>query len=133
MRISDWSSDVCSSDLGRVGDGARTPAQAGHDDCIIGRCRCLALVGGVSGRRLSLGGAILSRCGGILGEGGRRCHQRECGRRRNAREFCEIDHLFYPSRYVSTRSEERRVGKGCVSKCRYRLVRYHKKKKTKNK
>src|SRR3546814_9982233 len=30
MRISDWSSDVCSSDLGRIADGATAPA-AGPD------------------------------------------------------------------------------------------------------
>src|SRR3546814_14413552 len=34
---------------------------------------------------------------------------------------------------VSKRSEERRVGKECVSTCRYRCSRYHKKKKKKKK
>src|SRR3546814_20012874 len=36
MRISDWSSDVCSSDLGRVARRRRKPGQppGGHDACV---------------------------------------------------------------------------------------------------
>src|SRR3546814_1382231 len=65
MRISDWSSDVCSSDLDAVPQGHR---QQGHRR-----------------RRLS------------VGDGGAEAH----------------------------RSEERRVGKECVSTCRSRWSPYH--------
>src|SRR3546814_20963326 len=71
MRISDWSSDVCSSDL----DLGR-----GHPQAASGECR-------------HHGG----RDGGLAGTG---------------------------------RSEERRVGKECVSTCRYRWSPYHEKKKS---
>src|SRR3546814_12237103 len=85
MRISDWSSDVCSSDL------------------------VVALAGG----------------GGGAGRSQRRqyCH-------------CDLAHwntasglsrLSEPS--SATRSEERRVGKECVSTCRSRWSQYHSKKK----
>src|SRR3546814_8740718 len=77
MRISDWSSDVCSSDLFRCrteGAGrARKAAQAAQGPAIWGPCRS-------DGRR--------------------------CARPR-------------------TRSEERRVGKECVSTCRSRWSPYH--------
>src|SRR3546814_7193271 len=81
MRISDWSSDVCSSDL-----GGRNPLRCG-------------------GRQ----------CGP---EVGRHCADRtvpERSRRTRSRG----------------RSEERRVGKECVSTCRSRWSTYHEKKKIK--
>src|SRR3546814_15620145 len=77
MRISDWSSDVCSSDLlgdqsGKAAQGLR-PAAAGLRLCAVRR------------------------------------HQRR----------------------ARPRSEERRVGKECVSTCRSRWSPYHSKKKNK--
>src|SRR3546814_1679835 len=77
MRISDWSSDVCSSDLGR---------QAGRD-----RIRWAALLAGHGGG----GGRGPAR----LGDHGAQDRPR--------------------------RSEERRVGKECVSTCRSRWSPYH--------
>src|SRR3546814_11686943 len=71
MRISDWSSDVCSSDLA----GEQTPG--GRMPVVVAR------------------------------------------RRRDRRGR-------------ASRSEERRVGKECVSTCRSRWSPYHSKKKTKN-
>src|SRR3546814_2019641 len=86
MRISDWSSDVCSSDL-VVGDD-----RIGRDDGDRGLGRCqLARLGTEPDRRLALLG---------LGLGGGE-HLRE------------------------ERSEERRVGKECVSTCRSRLSPCH--------
>src|SRR3546814_1832471 len=79
MRISDWSSDVCSSDL-RTGGGA--PVR----------------------------GKILRACEGVRPGGagdGRAAAARYQGRRRDRR------------------SEERRVGKECVSTCRSRWSPYH--------
>src|SRR3546814_20590977 len=73
MRISDWSSDVCSSDL--------LP-----DDCLVY----------------------------LMGS-----------------RYCETDKLtdLAWSLFKDTRSEERRVGKECVSTCRSRWSTYHYKKK----
>src|SRR3546814_19530001 len=97
MRISDWSSDVCSSDLG---------TESRPDE---GRLRHLAVRTGRSGRRV--GGA---------GVRNRRLRDDE---RRAART----------AQRLGQRSEERRVGKECVSTCRTRWSPNHLKKKTYNK
>src|SRR3546814_14727620 len=73
MRISDWSSDVCSSDLSNVSLSLRTPPLA----------------------------APAARC---------------------------PVPFFLLSDFVEGRSEERRVGKECVSTCRSRWSPYHYKK-----
>src|SRR3546814_20843755 len=84
MRISDWSSDVCSSDLHLIAvragdaDGARS-ARAAHE------ARILVIIASFIGV-----GAALTRA-------------------------AETD----------VRSEERRVGKECVSTCRSRWSPYH--------
>src|SRR3546814_1798538 len=86
MRISDWSSDVCSSDLTIneiVESGARL---------VISADRAPHMLDAVDPR-------ILSRLAGGL--------------------VADI------SRLTSTRSEERRVGKECVSTCRSRWWPYH--------
>src|SRR3546814_13958379 len=110
MRISDWSSDVCSSDL-------HTPG--GADDARGRRPRDRA--GAVGGRPESPPG----------GQTGR------------AREVSRIPHVVLRtlgaelgvpgSAEGPPRSEERRVGKECVSTCRYRGWPNHTKKKKKKK
>src|SRR3546814_12571798 len=89
MRISDWSSDVCSSDL--TGASARNWASYGNE---------VTLEEGLPGSACTLltdpqtsGGLLIS---------------------------CKPD---------AARSEERRVGKECVSTCRSRWSPYHEKKK----
>src|SRR3546814_13227117 len=79
MRISDWSSDVCSSDLGPIHR---------HERDVPAQCR----------QRTRHG-----------------CARRERG---------AVGQFL-----AQTRSEERRVGKECVSTCRSRWSPYHKKKK----
>src|SRR3546814_19299180 len=83
MRISDWSSDVCSSDLRR-------------------------------------------QCGGNIAQAAGLDERIEFGR--------DVEHAHRASQPGSTqpfeRSEERRVGKECVSTCRSRWSPYHYKKKT---
>src|SRR3546814_5617013 len=82
MRISDWSSDVCSSDL----RGRSRPRDAG-----MGRTRAVpdhGTDGRSAGRRIGNGGQ------------GKTCP-------------------------AQARSEERRVGKECVSTCRSRWSPYH--------
>src|SRR3546814_18383792 len=90
MRISDWSSDVCSSDLTNAGTIAAVAARVG--------CR------GGAGRRV--------RAGRGRGRGGVGVVVARDGRRVGA-----------------GRSEERRVGKECVSTCRSRWSPYHYKQK----
>src|SRR3546814_16998814 len=99
MRISDWSSDVCSSDLRSPPSGP-----AGH----LGSCR----------------GAATRRCWhcvarssvGLLAE------------RPVGGELSEVDRHDHQQQH--DRSEERRVGKACVSTCRSRWRTSHLKKNT---
>src|SRR3546814_6602829 len=83
MRISDWSSDVCSSDLA----GGRAAYHAGGQHCL--------------------------------------CHHRRGARRArpDSPATAEGDRAIAADRCA--RSEERRVGKECVSTCRYRWSPYH--------
>src|SRR3546814_11044861 len=100
MRISDWSSDVCSSDL--------------HDR----RPRRRDRLGPDQDRRP---GPLRPRREVQPAA----AHRRRAGRRRRLRRP-----LGFPPREVAvrTRSAERRVGKECVSTCRSRGPQYHSKK-----
>src|SRR3546814_16358146 len=98
MRISDWSSDVCSSDLPRFNDediaALRTARQAVGDDlCYLGKplppADFLADVDSILAAHESL-----QKAAGI-------------------------------EQSIADRSEERRVGKECVSTCRSRWSPYH--------
>src|SRR3546814_1892156 len=77
MRISDWSSDVCSSDLAQIGDAAIVHVQPEIQIVML-----------------------------------QRQHQPHRARR------LQVEKLHF-------RSEERRVGKECVSTCRSRWSPYH--------
>src|SRR3546814_6563617 len=87
MRISDWSSDVCSSDLARI-----------EDIVEHGRARRERGDQAVAAARIALVLRIIAR-------------NADQHRRAIAAEF--------------DRSEERRVGKECVSTCRSRWSPYH--------
>src|SRR3546814_12186716 len=103
MRISDWSSDVCSSDL-RFVKAARTPAhQIAHGDEYIG------FGGAIHGEHSTDRHKGRGLCGALphLGYGG----------------AARIGFRFPPAAAVR-RSEERRVGKECVSPCRSRWSPY---------
>src|SRR3546814_18098866 len=103
MRISDWSSDVCSSDLGDAQPRAVSDRQ----------------------RRL-----VLERAGRIEQplHLGHRQHDRDLanlpGADQLAREVGAVERVR-----EEERSEERRVGKECVSTCRSRWSPYHYKQK----
>src|SRR3546814_2000874 len=87
MRISDWSSDVCSSDLAvAAAGGADFPVPANH----VQWTPDAPLMEGMSRVRTALGGLETES------------HADD-----------------------ATRSEERRVGKECVSTCRSRWSPYH--------
>src|SRR3546814_11131070 len=97
MRISDWSSDVCSSDLGRTPEPATPYQRAGQMwDERIGSARVQAR----NWRLMAFGGLFLTT--GLSSA---------------------LVWQSMQSRVV--RSEERRVGKECVSTCRSRWSPYH--------
>src|SRR3546814_15344965 len=101
MRISDWSSDVCSSDLCRTED--RPVAIDDTDPSILLRqpfkCRMDLAAEGTLVVRIADDRDIIA-------------FRREFGRMRIVGN-------------LGTRSEERRVGKECVSPCRSRWSPYH--------
>src|SRR3546814_16482931 len=105
MRISDWSSDVCSSDLGAADDGpdrqVRIPLVGGRDDDRIGRVvdvHAIDVVGQVAavGRFAALVRYVPAP---ILA--------------------ADVDRAF------EARSAERRVGQECVSRYRSRGAPYY--------
>src|SRR3546814_5240972 len=97
MRISDWSSDVCSSDLGEDGRGAIFEAEHVRT---TKHGRIMTLLQYLSVKALQMSERATT---GQLGEGD------ESGKRRM---------------WDVMRSEERRVGKECVSTCRSRWSPY---------
>src|SRR3546814_16921261 len=97
MRISDWSSDVCSSDL--IGElVAPHVTRTGGEHHVVAVPACLVL-----GQRQDGGDAF-------AGFDGQQVDERLAARGRRADR---------------QRSEERRVGKEYVSTCRSRWARYH--------
>src|SRR3546814_13598971 len=119
MRISDWSSDVCSSDL-RPQAGCDPRCRPGRRPADLrgGRLDPSALEGEVMGRRapgldwILMGAAMaLVVLGTLL-----------VWSATSARPALTGDD---PTAYLKKRSEERRVGKECVSTCRSRWSPYH--------
>src|SRR3546814_15344354 len=101
MRISDWSSDVCSSDLARLGQTMHhvRPGEGFGQEHRFGM------------RALDFADAPFPECKGL----GVRIVDAEDG-----------DALIDPeAEGAQQRSEERRVGKECVSTCRSRWSPYH--------
>src|SRR3546814_11322531 len=97
MRISDWSSDVCSSDLLRGKCEAATLSQGGMMSQFVLTVQCKAQRG------------IVGAIGTVLAEQG-------C----NITDSAQFD----DAATEEFRSEERRVGKECVSTCRSRWSPY---------
>src|SRR3546814_12601012 len=117
MRISDWSSDVCSSDLSRF--------QSFLIQCSDGNRRGLKRL--TSAARCNED--VLNLAASLRGGSGRRgLRQRHTGKRqgnsRNATHVETCTPLHYHA-LILCRSEERRVGKECVSTCRSRWSRYN--------
>src|SRR3546814_12630101 len=116
MRISDWSSDVCSSDLGK---GTR---KAGWE-----RMRTLLSQAGSPDRP---GLYISTRCRyawdtlPTLPRDARDVEDVDSDAPDHAADAIRYGIIFEPPRWTC-RSEERRVGKECVSTCRSRWSRHH--------
>src|SRR3546814_16361953 len=92
MRISDWSSDVCSSDL------RQTALRQLAEECDV-----VVVVGGPDSNNSKKLTELAQKCG-------RRAYQ--------VAGAAELRREWFAG--VGTRSEERRVGKECVSTCRFR-------------
>src|SRR3546814_20331304 len=124
MRISDWSSDVCSSDLPHnpnLAKNANTISakeydqRKGHLRTFRGQIFNVVL-------QWVIYGTLKSR------ETIPRIRWRRNGRQQDttARSACALEHEGFLARSLNprrdpwTRSEERRVGKECVSRCRVR-------------
>src|SRR3546814_6098277 len=113
MRISDWSSDVCSSDLALPAQWRRAGAVAQHESCRLGA------VAARQSRRFgtsSLGNLYIPMRGAPA-----QAHPQGAVHHSLACLATEPDD--------SPRSEARRVGKECVSPCRARWWTDPKKKK----
>src|SRR3546814_13142388 len=125
MRISDWSSDVCSSDLntGKCQERWRGGEifGIGHEHAypfLLGFCYCEAF---------SQSSTIANAAHYNPDD----THSL-CGRSKYARGAgSPLSRPLMLTRRETGRSEERRVGKECVSTCRSRWSPYHKKKKIK--
>src|SRR3546814_19651844 len=102
MRISDWSSDVCSSDLEAESSNRTTRAGWPGEEPRVGHLRAAGIA---TSRQCSITQALLDV---VL------THQ--------PTEHPSFGHF---STHAKTRSEERRVGKECVSTCRSRWSPYH--------
>src|SRR3546814_15073004 len=120
MRISDWSSDVCSSDLRSVG---------GDQDCGAFPLRRVGAACDEHGAVHALRAAWLLR---NFGRGGihllclcgfRRRIDGSGGDKESAAEYADWPYRF--AEYLHHRSEERRVGKECVSTRRSRWAPVH--------
>src|SRR3546814_20467464 len=98
MRISDWSSDVCSSDLGHFGKEVVTCNRTSFGQPV--------------------GYALSSGTGGII----ERQREREgvCGHGASPGLTPGISARSSAGRLPPLSSDERRVGKECVSTCRFR-------------
>src|SRR3546814_14570745 len=115
MRISDWSSDVCSSDLPARNAGGNRRSLEEED------CAKKYVCSKQNGAECRIHDSF--RCC--------RCSCSEIGNQsRDRNDYSKQDNVVYglakpsmketPCRFEQCRSEERRVGKECVRKCRSR-------------
>src|SRR3546814_12408718 len=120
MRISDWSSEVCSSDLHVAGTCVRVRFQA-QGTAFKARAWLASnpqpSVWHVEGTDTSFAASEQFGTRSITSTG-----------HTNAATVA----IRYAHFNLTNRSEERRVGNDCVSKCRYRWTRHHEKKKKKH-
>src|SRR3546814_18737517 len=109
MRISDWSSDVCSSDLARLAARYGSAIGAAHDELTLQAQDWLVALPAT--RRLELEGRAVLLCHGAPWDTA-------------AYVYPDADDTVFASLGAS-RSEGRRVGEECGSTCRFGRSRYH--------
>src|SRR3546814_11825549 len=103
MRISDWSSDVCSSDLSDLA-GLQTRAERDGDEWVV------------NGQKVWTSGAHIARYGILI------ARTDPSVPKHGGLSYFVIE-MDQPG--IEVRSEERRVGQECVSTCRSRVSPYH--------
>src|SRR3546814_14709133 len=106
MRISDWSSDVCSSDLNIEETALKTNLEAAHEIARQLRLRDMAGLVVIDFIDMESNGHI------------RKVEKAMKDALKNDRARIQVGR-------ISSRTEERRVGKECVSTCRSRWSPYH--------
>src|SRR3546814_14471738 len=112
MRISDWSSDVCSSDLADIAH-VMMGLNAVKGISIGAGFDCVAQRGSEHGDEITPTGFSGNNAGGILGG-------------ISTGQAITVSLAIKPTSSIRIeRSEERRVGKECVSPCRSRWSPYH--------
>src|SRR3546814_17759756 len=119
MRISDWSSDVCSSDLRPWRAAKKAPPKPANMAPMV-KADNLIRVGFKPRERQAISS---SRSASQARPMGMRMTRLETNKVISAK------HKAIKYRKMMTRTEERRVGKECVSTCKSRWAPSHKKKK----
>src|SRR3546814_18096829 len=112
MRISDWSSDVCSSDLHEIAGGAAER----HVELRSGRAG-LAEIPQIAGHQHDV---LKLQPFGFMNSADRFRGQFGSGVSASSRDFGEAFIGIIEPDELDCRSEERREGKECVSTCSYR-------------
>src|SRR3546814_13697404 len=115
MRISDWSSDVCSSDLQNCGISGLVHIQPGVSGCFFGNCSDAGAAVDEEANVMAIDTAIHPKM--AIG----RLADPQC----TAFNLLPILAGHFLRYTMGNRSEERRVGKECVSTCRSRGSPYH--------
>src|SRR3546814_6418379 len=119
MRICDWSSDVCSSDL-----GAGVLRIAGSPPRVVRLSRkALASIGVVAG--LGVGGALIYALQSPGHAPSENLYDTENSNRAEQVTSAPASYADGDGAGAASRSEESRVGKECVSTCRSRWSRIH--------
>src|SRR3546814_13561829 len=126
MRISDWSSDVCSSDLQPLGDRGLADARFADQHWIVLGPPCEHLDGAADFLVAADDGielAVARRLGQVAGEFLKRVIAVLGGRGVVAASLAalvdrRITPIRLPPRFGTRRSDERRVWTACVSTCR---------------
>src|SRR3546814_15504261 len=118
MRISDWSSDVCSSDLALLGVFGQREERLEHTVGVVDQRLRDAVVADAGKTPLAVGRAEFVDEGLSVLRAGRMGESADVECRDSGRHARTLV-------WIGCRSEERRVGKECVSTCRSRWSPYH--------
>src|SRR3546814_8053154 len=121
MRISDWSSDVCSSDLESFPEQLDPVAAVRH----IAEKKATAFLHDATDELVIAADTIVVIDGQVLGKPSDQAQATDMLMRLSGRAHEVITAVALLHKGHVERSEERRVGKECVSTCRSRWSPYH--------